>query len=68
MQFDLAASKRTRITEGVEFEFRAEMFNAFNNTNFTLPASLGTYSAQSFGQVTAADAARSVQLIGRINF
>ena len=65
MVFDLAASKRTRITENVDFEIRAEMFNAFNNTNFTVGL---TNFATTFGQVTAADGARVVQLTGRINF
>jgi len=63
--FDLAASKRTRITEKIDFEIRAEMFNAFNNTNFTVGL---TNFATTFGQVTAADGARAVQLTGRINF
>ena len=63
--FDLAASKRTRITEKIDFEVRAEMFNAFNNTNFTVGL---TNFATTFGQVTAADGARTVQLTGRINF
>jgi hypothetical protein len=66
--FDLAASKKTRIREGIEFEFRAEMFNAFNNTNFSMPEFLGTFTAATYGQVTSADAARTIQLIGRINF
>jgi hypothetical protein len=33
-KFDLSAVKRVRITERVNFEFRAEFLNAFNNINF----------------------------------
>jgi hypothetical protein len=35
--FDFNLSKRTRITESTEFEFRWEVFNAFNNVNFQNP-------------------------------
>ena len=47
------------------FEFRAEMYNAFNNTNFSV--GLGS-KGTTFGQVTSADSARSVTLVGRLNF
>ena len=42
-----------------------DMFNAFNNTNFSV--GLGNL-ATTFGQVTSADGARSLQLTGRINW
>jgi hypothetical protein len=35
-RFDLSMIKRTRITEKVDFEFRAEFLNAFNNINFSI--------------------------------
>jgi hypothetical protein len=35
-RFDLSLIKRTRITEKVDFEFRAEFLNAFNNINFSI--------------------------------
>ncbi|HEY6804519.1 MAG TPA: TonB-dependent receptor [Pyrinomonadaceae bacterium] len=38
-QFDLVFNKRFRITEGTNLEFRTEVFNIFNFTNFALPAS-----------------------------
>jgi hypothetical protein len=31
-------SKRARITEGTEFEIRADAFNLFNNVNFANPS------------------------------
>jgi hypothetical protein len=62
---DLSTSKQFKITEHVNFEIKADMFNALNNTNFTVPLS---NLATTFGQVTAADGARSMQLTGRINW
>lgn len=38
-QIDLIAAKRFRITETTNFEFRTEVFNIFNHTNFTIPSS-----------------------------
>src|SRR5215813_5886766 len=35
-RFDLSMIKRTKITEKVDFEFRAEFLNAFNNINFSI--------------------------------
>jgi Carboxypeptidase regulatory-like domain len=35
-RFDLSLIKRTKITERVNFEFRAEFLNAFNNINFSI--------------------------------
>jgi len=37
-QFDLVFNKRFRITEATNLEFRTEIFNIFNNTNFAVPA------------------------------
>ena len=39
---DLSAVKRVRIAAGTNFEFRAEMLNAFNHPNFTPVISTGT--------------------------
>jgi len=35
-RFDLSMIKRTKISEKVDFEFRAEFLNAFNNINFSI--------------------------------
>ena len=37
-QVDMIASKRFRITETMNFEFRTEIFNIFNQTNFANPS------------------------------
>ncbi|HJP93797.1 MAG TPA: carboxypeptidase regulatory-like domain-containing protein [Pyrinomonadaceae bacterium] len=37
-QFDLVFNKRFPLTESTNLEFRTEIFNIFNNTNFAVPA------------------------------
>ena len=37
-QFDLIFNKRFKITESSNIEFRTEIFNVFNNTNFAVPS------------------------------
>jgi hypothetical protein len=65
-RFDMSAVKRFKITERVNFEFRAEFLNAFNNINFivgnagndvnNITGSGGTtgVGGTSFGQLTQA--------------
>ena len=70
---DLSLAKKTKIRENVEFEIRAEMFNAFNLQNFNgafpnNPPTTANLSSPTLGQATSADAARVVQIVGRINF
>ena len=38
-EFDLVLSKRFRFTESANLEFRTEIFNVFNHTNFDIPGS-----------------------------
>jgi len=38
-QFDLVLNKRFALTESTNLEFRTEIFNIFNFTNFALPSS-----------------------------
>ena len=56
--FDMGFSKTFQITERFKLDFRTEMFNAFNHTNFDNPrdASTGSPSIQStvFGQTCCA--------------
>ena len=52
VNFDLSAQKNfPLVTERVKLQFRADLFNLFNHTNFANPAS--TYTSSSFGQITA---------------
>jgi hypothetical protein len=37
-QFDLIFNKRFKLTESSNIEFRTEIFNVFNNTNFAVPS------------------------------
>lgn len=82
-RFDLSAVKKFRITERVNFEFRAEFLNAFNNINFLLGSAandvtgLGGQASATFGQFANAyqdtsttndPGGRMIQFVGRINF
>jgi len=81
INFDLAFSKTTEITERVKFEFRAEFFNLFNHANFTNPGIVnnanGTFAGGAggnnpnsslFGQITSTFDPRIIQLAGRFSF
>jgi hypothetical protein len=48
---DFSVFKSTPITERVKAEFRVEIFNLFNRTNYANPNT--TYSSSSFGQITS---------------
>jgi len=67
-QSDFSVLKRTRITESVNVEFRAEMFNVFNNTNFNFSADQ-IFDSTTFGQITGTVGnPRFMQFGLRINF
>jgi hypothetical protein len=64
--WDLAFIKRTLITNRITSEFRGELFNAFNHTNFNIPGSvIGTSTA---GIISSSAAPRNVQLAVKIEF
>jgi hypothetical protein len=79
---DLSVIKKTRVTETVNVEFRAEFLNAFNHTNFLLrspAADVSTTGVNSltFGQTNQAyqdtsttndPGGRLIQFVLRINF
>lgn len=82
-RYDLSIVKRTKITEKVSFEFRAEFLNAFNNINFMIGApandftGIGGFAGDGFGRLGSAyqdlsttndPGGRMVQFVGRINF
>jgi hypothetical protein len=57
---DLAVLKDVRITERINFQFRAEFFNLFNQVNFGNPTT--SLSSGNFGRITGAAEGRTVQL------
>lgn len=64
---DFSVAKRTKLTEKVDFEFRAEFFNVFNNTVFFV----GDFNVNSttFGRINSTlTTPRIVQLGAKINF
>jgi hypothetical protein len=68
-KWDLTLAKKFRITEQVDFSFRAEFYNAWNTTMFGNPNTAVTNA--SFGRVTgtlAGGGPRNIQLSGRVNF
>ncbi|MCG3146409.1 MAG: hypothetical protein HONDAALG_04472 [Gammaproteobacteria bacterium] len=82
-RFDLSAVKKFRFTERVNFEFRAEFLNAFNNTNFLVGSAasdvvnVGGFGSATFGQTANAyqdtsttndPGGRLIQFVARINF
>jgi hypothetical protein len=59
-QWDLSLSKNFRPVERLRMQFRADMINAFNHTQFS--AVDASFTSATFGQVTNARAPREVQL------
>jgi hypothetical protein len=66
VRFDLSAVKRTPITGRVNFEFRAEMLNAFNTPWFNAVADASNDPDDY--RVTSATSGRTVQLVWRLNW
>jgi hypothetical protein len=65
-QWDLAADKNFRITEGTKLQFRSEFFNVLNHTNFGLPTAISTSAA--FGTIRMTYPARQIQFALKLLF
>lgn len=71
---DLSALKSFRIREGMDLEFRAEAYNAFNTVNLNTPNVTFSPNRQGvntnalFGRITSAGSARNMQLGLRLAF
>ena len=67
--FDLTLQKNLRLTESKYFEFRVEMFNAFNHAQFYGPQSVdGNIGDTTFGEIVSAASPRLIQIVGKVNF
>ncbi|MBS1786804.1 MAG: carboxypeptidase regulatory-like domain-containing protein [Acidobacteria bacterium] len=82
-RFDLSVVKKFKFTERVNFEFRAEFLNAFNNINFLIGSAgndvtnIGGFGSATFGQTANAyqdtsttndPGGRLIQFVARLNF
>jgi hypothetical protein len=65
--FDLQVFKDTRIKESHSLEFRWEMFNAWNHTQFGAPGT-NLESPATFGKVTSTRAPRIMQFVLKYGF
>jgi Carboxypeptidase regulatory-like domain/TonB dependent receptor len=66
-QVDVNFVKKTKLTERVVFEVRAEMFNVFNHPNFS-PSATANINNSGFGTLTSNLTAREIQFNGRLSF
>jgi|CZKJ01.1.fsa_nt_gi hypothetical protein len=65
-QWDVTFSKRIALSESRYFQFRADIFNLFNKTEFVNPD--GNFSDPTFGQVQQARDPRAVQVALKFYF
>ena len=63
---NFSLSKIFPIKERLHFQFRCDAFNLFNHANFGNPSA--TFGTSSFGNITSAAAARSLQLGAKLSF
>src|SRR5262249_35281765 len=66
INFDMTLSKDFRVFEKQTVQFRAELFNIFNHTNFTSVAT--AFGSGTLGQVTAAADPRIAEFSLRFHF
>jgi hypothetical protein len=65
-EWDVTFSKRITVSESKYFQFRADIFNLFNKTQFVNPD--GNFSDPTFGQVQQARDPREVQVALKFYF
>jgi len=66
VSFDISLLKNFFFSEQKGFQFRLEMFNAFNHPDFLLPGT--TFDGPGFGQVSSARSGRNIQVGLRLIF
>ena len=64
--WDFGALKNFKVTESTHIQFRAELFDILNRTNFRLPDS--DISSPTFNHILAAEAPRQVQFALKFMF
>jgi hypothetical protein len=64
--WDFSMRKQFRLSERFNLRFQADMFNAFNRTNFRAPSTVITTGG--FGTITTAGPARNIQFGLKLNF
>ena len=57
--FSASVMKDSKVREGLNLQFRAELFNAFNHVNFDLPDSF--LGSPTFGRINSAQSPRLIQ-------
>lgn len=60
VNWDMSAFKNIRLTESKQIQFRGELFNVLNHTNFRLPVS--DIESQTFGQIQSDVSPRVIQV------
>ena len=65
--WDLSAIKNVKIHDDIKFQFRAELFNAFNHPSFNA-LGLNVDQTNNFGQATSTHDPREIQLGGKLYF
>ena len=63
---DLSLSRTFKIRERLSMQFRGEVFNSLNHSNFALP--LATVDGAGYGQITSAQDPRQIQFGLKISF
>lgn len=64
--WDLAFIKRTTVKDRMTAEFRGELFNAFNHTNFGTPDAV--FGSGTFGIISFSSGPRDIQLAVKLEF
>jgi hypothetical protein len=69
VNWDLSAFKNIRLTESKELQFRGELFNVLNHTNFRLPVSdIESKASGTFGTIQSDISPRVIQVALKILF
>ena len=66
VQVDMSLIRDFKVTDKIHTEFRAEIFNVINRTNFGNPGTV--FGSSTFGVISSAAPARQIQLGLRVTF